>query len=66
MDENSTTAVHPVWLSLPHAVQHKPVRENVINFKNSTLGRHNVHTVDIQNSTRQNSMKYSRSVILKR
>ena len=36
------------WLTLAHAVQLKPVRKEVIDFKLSPFGRHNFYGVDIK------------------
>ncbi|NMM05255.1 ABC transporter substrate-binding protein [Polaromonas sp.] len=36
------------WFTIAHAVQIKPVRKNVIDFKNSPFGRHNFYGVDIK------------------
>ena len=36
------------WFTVAHAVQIKPVRNNVIDFKNSPFGRHNFYGVDIK------------------
>ena len=36
------------WFTIAHAVQLKPVRKNVIDFKNSPFGRHNFYGVDIK------------------
>ena len=36
------------WLTIAHAVQLKPVRKEVIDFKLSPFGRHNFYGVDIK------------------
>ena len=36
------------WFTIAHAVQLKPVRKEVIDFKNSPFGRHNFYGVDIK------------------
>ncbi len=36
------------WFTIAHAVQIKPVRKEVIDFKNSPFGRHNFYGVDIK------------------
>ena len=36
------------WFTIAHAVQIKPVRKNVIDFKNSPFGRHSFYGVDIK------------------
>ena len=36
------------WFTIAHAVQIKPVRKNVIDFKNSPFARHNFYGVDIK------------------
>ena len=36
------------WFTIAHAVQIKPVRKNVVGFKNSPFGRHNFYAVDIK------------------
>ena len=36
------------WFTIAHAVQLKPVRKNVIDFKNSPFGRHSFYGVDIK------------------
>lgn len=36
------------WFTIAHAVQIKPLRKNVIGFKNSPFGRHNFYAVDIK------------------
>ena len=37
------------WFTIAHAVQLKPVRKEVIDFKLSPFGRHNFYGVDISN-----------------
>jgi hypothetical protein len=36
------------WFTIAHAVQLKPVRKEVIDFKLSPFGRHNFYGVDIK------------------
>ncbi|NMM08871.1 MAG: ABC transporter substrate-binding protein [Polaromonas sp.] len=36
------------WFTIAHAVQIKPMRKSVIDFKNSPFGRHNFYGVDIK------------------
>ena len=36
------------WFTIAHAVQLKPVRKNVIDFKNSPFARHTFYGVDIK------------------
>ena len=36
------------WFTIAHAVQIKPVRKNVIDFRNSPFARHNFYGVDIK------------------
>jgi len=36
------------WFTIAHAVQLKPMRKNVIDYKNSPFGRHNFYGVDIK------------------
>src|SRR3990167_6921868 len=36
------------WFTIAHAVQIKPMRKNVIDYKNSPFGRHNFYGVDIK------------------
>jgi dipeptide transport system substrate-binding protein len=36
------------WLTIAHAVQLKPVRKEVVDFKLSPFGRHNFYGVDLK------------------
>ncbi|MDP3139771.1 MAG: ABC transporter substrate-binding protein, partial [Burkholderiaceae bacterium] len=36
------------WFTIAHAVQLKPVRKEVVDFKLSPFGRHNFYGVDIK------------------
>ena len=38
------------WFTIAHAVQLKPVRKEVIDFKLSPFGRHTFYGVDIKES----------------